>query len=121
MKVEMRYAAMSEIRCVVGADRGVDCPAPERHHLLTTGFHGNGKRRGDRYTVAICGYHHRGEHASGSGLAEAFHWGTNLADNAKAFRAEWPDDRLLAETNKQLRAWCDRTYGVTYEQLGCEE
>lgn len=120
MKVEMRFAAMGEINCVVCdalGERGV----PERHHLLTSGLHGNGKRLGHKQTVAICGYHHRGEHATGSGLYEAFHLGPNLADNAKAFREEWPDDRLLAETNKQLRAWCDRTYGVTYEQLGCEE
>ena len=118
MNKDMRFHAMGEIGCVVCAERGFDTPA-ERHHLLTTGLHGNGRRRGHHCTVSICAYHHRGESA-GSGLAELFNLGPNYADHAREFRKEWPDEKLLLATNRALREYADNTIGVTYEQLGCE-
>ena len=57
---DLRFFAIGEIGCIVCKNRNLGFVPCERHHLLTTGLHGNGKRRGDEATVGLCQYHHRG-------------------------------------------------------------
>lgn len=106
MNPALRDFAIREIGCVVCRLRGLGFAACEKHHLLTTGRHGTGKRRGERYTVGLCPYHHRGIGAPTSAL------GPSYAREAKAFRALYPDDVLLAEQDRLIAEWRTNTVGA---------
>lgn len=106
MTPEVRDFALREIGCVpCRLKLGKYVPA-EKHHLLTTGMHGNGKRRGEAFTVAACPWHHRGLHPyhMTPGQARSM-FGPSYAREPKAFREEWPDDVLLAEQNRLIDVW----------------
>ena len=97
MKAELRDFAVREIGCIpcrIAGYEGVPC---EKHHLLTTGRHGNGKRRGEQYTVGLCPYHHRGVGNPADG--------PSLAREPRAFREHWPDEWLLERQEILLREW----------------
>lgn len=117
MRADIRDFALREVGCIVCRDIGMGFVPCEKHHLLTTGKHGTGKRRGEKYTVGLCGYHHRNEY-TGSGLADAFWKGPSYAGEPRAFRDRWPDSWLLETQNRLLREYADKTIGITYEQLG---
>jgi len=100
----LRDFALRSIGCVVclalGLPAGEAAGMPaEKHHLLTTGLHGNGKRRGEKFTVGLCIYHHRG---IGAPTAER---GPSYAREPRHFRARWSDEWLLAEQERLLKAW----------------
>ena len=119
MNKEMRDFVIRELGCIVCSEIGEGYVPAEKHHMLVTGLHGNGKRRGERATVGLCAYHHRNVPVSGyDELGSAFWLGPSYAGNASAFRERWPDDWLLDRQNRLLREYADRTIGVTYEQLG---
>lgn len=94
---QMRFVAIKEIGCIVCLARGMVCPA-EIHHLTVGGKHGQ-KRRGHDYTVGLCVYCHRG---IGN---PADYGGPSYAREPKAFRALWPDDKLLAEQDRLIEIW----------------
>ena len=106
MNPELRDFAIREIGCIVCRLRGLGFPACEKHHLLTTGCHGTGKRRGERFTVGLRPYHHRGVGAPTAAL------GPSYAREARAFRALYPDDVLLAEQNERIEEWAANTIGA---------
>ena len=58
MRAELRDTAIREIGCICCLHDGRGHVPCEKHHLLTTGLHGNGKRRGEAATVGLCSYHH---------------------------------------------------------------
>lgn len=99
MNHETRDFAIRDIGCIVCRERGLGFVACEKHHLTTTGRHGSGKRRGERFTVGLCPYHHRGIGAPTSEL------GPSYAREPKAFRFLYPDDKLLEEQNRLIAAW----------------
>ena len=106
-----RDFAIRDIGCLVCHARGLKAGAEhglpaEKHHLLTTGLHGNGKRRGEKATVGLCPYHHRGV---GTPSAEL---GPSFAREPRAFRALYPDEWLLAEQERRLARWSADTVGV---------
>lgn len=105
MKAQLRDYALREIGCVVCLDRGLGVNGCEKHHLLTTGQHGNGKRRGEAFTVGLCPYHHRGVGAPTAAL------GPSYAREPRAFRALYPDDWLLTRQNELLDEWKSQTIG----------
>ena len=106
MTPEMRDFAIRDIGCIVCSARGLGFSPCEKHHLLTTGRHGTGKRRGERYTVGLCAYHHRG---IGS-LIAAF--GPSYALEPRAFRALYSDEWLLTRQNELIEQWRKSTVGV---------
>lgn len=107
----MRDVAIREIGCIITLRRfGTFAPC-EKHHLLTTGRHGNGKRRGEQATIGLTPYYHRGYNYSGLQgqytRAEALkHFGPSYADSAKLFRQEFgSDEELLAEQDRLIAVW----------------
>lgn len=115
MTPQLRDFALREIGCIVCRLAGRSPMPAAKHHLLTTGFHGNGKRRGEAATVPVCDYHHQGEASVGSyraALCREFGYGPSYADEPAEFRARYPDDLLLEATNKALREWQAGTMGA---------
>ena len=106
MKPDIRDFAIREIGCIVCRHRGLGFAPAEKHHLLTTGLHGNGKRRGEHATVGLCPYHHRGIGTPTSAL------GPSYAREPRAFRALYPDAWLLAEQDRHLTDWRANTIGA---------
>lgn len=111
MTDNMRDVAIREIGCIITLRKfGAFAPA-EKHHLLTTGRHGTGKRRGEQATIGLSAYYHRGYNYSG--LQEAMsradalaYFGPSYADSPKLFRAEFGDDEsLLAEQDRLIAVW----------------
>jgi hypothetical protein len=97
-----RFDAFRRIGCVACRQRGVFHRA-DVHHLLR-----GGKRRGHRYTIPLCPWHHRG--ILPGGARERFAlldfemvYGSSLAHDAPAFH-HWfgSDEKLLAITDKLL-------------------
>jgi len=107
MKDSRRDFALRSIGCVVCLLLGLGYVPAAKHHLLTTGQHGNGKRIGEKATVPLCDYHHQGRHVVGSAVARALYptHGPSYADNAREFRSRWPDSVLLEETEKRIDQW----------------
>lgn len=103
MKPAVRDFAIREIGCICCRDMGLGFVPAEKHHLLTTGMHGNGKRRGEQFTVGLCAYHHRGV-----GTPTA---GPSYAREPRAFRERWPDAWLLETQDRLLAEWANNTIG----------
>lgn len=113
MTPAMRDFAIREIGCICCMQRGIRSEC-EKHHLLTTGRHGTGKRLGERHTVGLCSYHHRGAAAVGRVAAEQMReqYGPSYADEARAFREAFGDDAALLEIQDEaISAWADSTIG----------
>ena len=109
MKKDVRFHAIKDMGCMIARKRGLGYVPCEVHHLLSTGLHGNGKRRGDQATIGLNAYSHRGVRFDGWTLEECRRmFGPSYALEAKAFRAEFgSDDELLAEQDAALAAWFD--------------
>lgn len=69
------------------------------HHLNEGGKPG-GRRRGDRYTVPLCTYHHQGY-----GRFEAAIYGPAWTDSARVFHTVYPDDDELLAMADELIGW----------------
>ena len=102
MRPELRDTAIREIGCICCLSDGRGYVPCEKHHMLTTGLHGNGKRRGEDATVGLCGYHHRG---IGN---PAEYRSPSLAREPRAFREQYGrDDALLARQDALIAIWAD--------------
>lgn len=75
----------------------------EEHHLNTGGRAGQ-KRRGDDYSIPLCGWHHRGAISPGRTASwMAYFFGPSLARSSKRFRDRYgTDDELLEIVNSRL-------------------
>jgi hypothetical protein len=114
VNANLRDVAIRDIGCICCLKRGIASEC-EKHHLLTTGLHGNGKRRGEQFTVGLCTYHHRGGHGVGGAVARSMEptYGPNYADNAGEFRVVFGDDSdLLAEQQRLIDIWRGSIMGV---------
>lgn len=108
MTPELRDFAIREIGCIPHRMLGYAGWQCEKHHLISTGYHGNGKRRGEQFTIGMCDYHHRGAAAVGSITARMMRlqYGPSYADEPEAFRETFGDDEaLLALQEAALKAW----------------
>lgn len=95
----IRDVAIREIGCIACRKEGHGFIPAEKHHLLTTGLHGNGERRGEQFTIGLCPWHHRGIKTQGA-------TGPSLYHNPRAFRDCYGDDEtLLAEQNRLIAHW----------------
>lgn len=82
--------------CVCCSIEGKDQPYPtEEHHLNSFGQHGK-KRRGDDYSIPLCGYHHQGYLPPGMTADEAlFHYGPSWKLQPNKFRETYHGDNFL--------------------------
>lgn len=96
----IRFAAIKEVGCLACKRDGFGWTYPEIHHLLSTGLHGNGRRRGDDATIGLCQWHHRGQRD------EYCHWaiGPSYSRSARAFRERYGDDHSLLAWQNTLIA-----------------
>lgn len=107
----LRDVAIREIGCLATWLRFGEFAPAEVHHLLTTGRHGTGKRRGEQATIGLTPYYHRGYNYSGLQdkftRAEALeYFGPSYADSPKLFRQVFGDDEfLLAEQDRLIAVW----------------
>lgn len=110
-----RDFAIREIGCIVCRLMGKGYVPCAKHHLLSTGHHGNGKRRGEKATVGLCDYHHQGSQAVGSANYRRMKpdYGPSYYDDARAFRALWPDQLLLEEQDRRITQWQSKNVGFT--------
>lgn len=115
MTPDLRDFALREIGCIVAHLRGLPKIPGSKHHLLTTGQHGTGKRRGEAFTVLLSDWSHQGRVLTEYGWDEATcraKLGPSYAREAAAFRAQYPDTLLLQATETALAAWRSRTLGL---------
>lgn len=76
------------------------CPCRvEVHHLLSGGM-----RRGHRFTIPLCIWHHRGEPPQGfTARQAAIAFGPSLARQSRAFHDQYgTDNELLAMTDERI-------------------
>lgn len=87
-----RMRRVNEIGCIVCLKKGIKSGPAENHHLLD-----GGRRRGHRFTIGLCGYHHAGRFPEGVDRKEYRHrMGPALTDGTKLFRMMFgTDDELL--------------------------
>jgi len=114
MNANMRDVAIRDIGCICCLEMGQTSQC-EKHHLLTTGLHGNGKRRGEQFTIGLCSYHHRGAHAVGGEMARqmALSYGPSYADQPRQFREVFGDDEnLLRAQNEFIEIWRESIIGA---------
>lgn len=95
----IRFLAIKDIGCIVCLNRGLGVVPCEIHHLLSTGMHGNGKRKGDAWTVGLCQYHHRGVGTPTAAL------GPSYAREPRKFRELYSDEWLLSYQGRLIGAW----------------
>jgi cytochrome c551/c552 len=105
---DRRDFIIRDIGCIACHMMGYNTPAVEKHHHTSTGKHGSGKRKGEKFTVGLCPYHHRGKAAVGS--SQALQWkemvGPSYADDARVFRATFGTDaEMLAYQEKLIGEW----------------
>lgn len=108
MLKHIRDLAIREIGCICCRKYGYGYTPCDKHHLLDSGKHGNGRRRGEDETIGLCQYHHQGKKQVGSNVAKWWRSlvGPSYADEAAAFREEFGnDDDLLAYQNDLIKAW----------------
>ena len=107
MRAEIRDFALREIGCIACRMDGRGYVPCEKHHLLKTGRHGNGKRRGERYTIGLCPYHHRG-------IGNPAVFGSpSLAREPRSFRMRYGEDGpMLALQNRLIADWQASTMGI---------
>jgi hypothetical protein len=96
-----RMDALSRMPCIACLIRNsISCAPVEVHHLLS----GN-KRRGHKFTIPLCAWHHRGEYSNylwDRASVEAYR-GPSLARSSKRFHEVFgSDDELLALVNERL-------------------
>lgn len=94
-----RFRKLQQIGCIACLQRGV-FSQPDIHHLLS-----GGRRRGNRYTIPLCPWHHRGYMPDAPRAvikATGDVYGPSLARAPKSFRAEFGDDETLLATVDRL-------------------
>jgi hypothetical protein len=101
---QARFDAIHRAGCVACRKEGRVTPA-EIHHLTVGGRHGQ-KRRGHRYTIGLCAFHHRGMPQDGMTRAECEGViGPSYALTPKRFRECYgSDDELLAYQDRLIEA-----------------
>jgi hypothetical protein len=85
-----RFTDFQRIGCIACRKRGIASQA-DVHHLLS-----GGKRRGHRFTIPLCPWHHRGYTADGFDSVDMLaKYGHSLALTPRKFRDEFGSDETL--------------------------
>jgi hypothetical protein len=98
-----RFAGLKAMGCVACLIMRITPCGNEIHHLNSFG-HAGMERRGDRYTISLGAWHHRGEPPEGMTATQAeAKYGPSLARSSKRFREKFgSDDELLSQTDERL-------------------
>lgn len=115
MNPNIRDMLIREIGCIACRMDGTAYKIEaEKHHLLTTGLHGNGKRLGEDYTLGLCTWHHRGVPFWGHTEEECIEaYGPSYGGQAREFREKYGDDEtLLAYQNKLIADEAKNMMGI---------
>lgn len=107
MNLQQRDYAIREIGCLVANILRIGFIPCEKHHLLVTGLHGNGRRRGERFTIGLSVWSHRGIALPGWTIERCRdELGPSYAREPRAFRQRFgTDDELLELQNKLIDRW----------------
>lgn len=107
MRDDLRDFAIREIGCIIARHLGHGFIGCEKHHLLTTGLHGNGRRRGEKFTVGLSPWSHRGDWQSVAHSKQEARerFGPSYAQEPRAFRELYPDEWLLQKQNELIEKW----------------
>ena len=101
-ETQRRWLRFPDIGCMACRVEGFHNPQTQVHHLNQFGLAGK-KRRGDKFSIPLCPFHHQG---IGTGI------GPSLAKQSKAFRQKYgSDDELLRWTDELFRALEQRANG----------
>lgn len=95
-----RLQRLHEFPCLCCQMRGVSQPnVTTVHHLLS-----GGRRRGHRYSINLCEWHHMARPRSGCSDGEMTdYYGPSLALGSRAFHEAFgSDDELLAKADKLI-------------------
>lgn len=99
---EARIDAIKHGLCIACLLEGITTLFPEAHHLLS-----GGRRRGHRFTIGLCIWHHRGQcHDGETTTSMTRRYGPSLAKGSKPFHQRYgSDDELLELQDGLLRTW----------------
>lgn len=90
-----RFDAFRRIGCIACRTEGLPITPADVHHLLS-----GGRRRGHRYTIPLCAWHHRAVTFNGEREDMTLTAGPSLANGSRAFHARYGSDaELLAYTD----------------------
>lgn len=106
MTTRERYEALAKLGCI--ACRGLTFKVPQKTeiHHQNAGGHAGQKKLGNRFTIPLCGWHHRGEPLSVKTKTEmTAAYGPSLAEQSKAFRLTFGDDLDLLGKADKLIGW----------------
>ncbi|MDQ3230033.1 MAG: Ref family protein [Pseudomonadota bacterium] len=114
MKANVRDFAIRELGCTACFMDGVPYPVQCDKHHLNEGDQPGRKRRGEKFTVGLCGWHHVGTpfmfHTADE-CREAY--GPSWHRNKVEFIQRYGDgDALLAVQNKRIEQWQTGTLGA---------
>ncbi|PMQ04182.1 hypothetical protein DyAD56_15955 [Dyella sp. AD56] len=100
---DLRFEVIRMIGCLACLMSG-RLTTPEVHHLTKTGRHGH-TRRGHRYSIGLCCWHHRGEPLEGMTVTQCTAvLGPSYARHARKFRTRYGSDDSLLALQDQLIA-----------------
>ena len=94
-----RMDAIKSGPCLACKQRGLKSAFPDVHHLLSGGI-----RRGHRYTIGLCPWHHRASSWHEGLTPEYFRrvYGPSLAEGSKPFHLEFGSDQFLLDMQDRL-------------------
>lgn len=107
MPAQLRDTAIREIGCIIALRLDLGHIPCDKHHLLSTGMHGNGHRRGERYTIGLNQWSHQGRVLPGWTKRRCRDvLGPSYAEEAAEFREVFgTDDLLLGYQDRLIRDW----------------
>ena len=107
--MKYRSQLVRAMECIACTHEHVTQASPTEEHHLNLGGKAGQKRRGDNFSIPLCGWHHRGEPPDDMNASMAtFVFGPSLARSSKLFRKSYgTDDQLLALTNAQIERISD--------------
>lgn len=102
--IQDRWEALRVVGCLACRKLRFRVPQRTEIHHQNAGGHAGQVRLGDRYTVPLCGWHHRRVPLAGKNeMQMAMAFGPSLASSSKAFRLQFgTDEVLLAEADKLI-------------------
>lgn len=101
---EHRFRRLKELGCIACWMDGLPGIGADIHHLNLGGKAGQ-KRRGDRETIPLCPWHHRGVRLDEmTKIKMTIQYGPSLALESRLFRNVYgADDDVLAKVNDLIR------------------
>lgn len=106
MSKRQRFDALAAVGCLACLKLTFKVPQRTEIHHQNAGGHAGQKQLGHRFTIPLCGWHHRGEPLSSKTKTEmAFSYGPSLAEQSKAFRATFGSDQTLLAKADELIGW----------------